>query len=119
MFDPWFETVHENGDKPPDAWDVLLSHHQHKVLDEEDLVNQEVNKDWLSKEELASSRACARRAAPTSKPKINDSQAMAKQEGEVQVQDNPHTSREDAVPHREELSSPEGEGDFTTQESDS
>ena len=26
VFDPWFETVVENGEVPPETWDVLMTH---------------------------------------------------------------------------------------------
>ena len=31
VFDPWFETVHDNGTEPPGAWDVMMQGHHHEV----------------------------------------------------------------------------------------
>ena len=36
VFDPWFETVHENGASAPPTWDVMLSQHNHEVEVETD-----------------------------------------------------------------------------------
>ena len=49
VFDPWFETVHETGATPPEAWDVMLSNCQHEVpLDDEDSLHAELHDDWLT-----------------------------------------------------------------------
>ena len=77
VFDPWFETVYENGDKAPAAWDILLTHHHYEVaLDDTD--TSELHDDWLTKEELAAKQARACRDTALSQP-------MSKQEGEGEL----------------------------------
>ena len=54
VFDPWFETVHDNGTVPPGAWDVMMSSHHHEVdveNDEKNGVAVQLQDDWLTKEE--------------------------------------------------------------------
>ena len=53
VYDPWFETVAENSETPPEAWDVMMANHRHDVNyeDEEEADKQhQVSDDWLSKE---------------------------------------------------------------------
>jgi hypothetical protein len=60
VYDPWFETVAENSEKPPEAWDVMMANHRHDVSyeDEEEADKQhQLSDDWLSKEELLDRRA--------------------------------------------------------------
>ena len=58
VFDPWFETVHDNGTEPPAAWDVMMQGHHHEVEVEvgEDGLEPTLQDDWLTKEELAMRR---------------------------------------------------------------
>ena len=60
VYDPWFETVAENSEEPPEAWDVMMANHMHDVSyeDEEKADRQHQLRDnWLSKEELLDRRA--------------------------------------------------------------
>ncbi len=59
VFDPWFETVVENGEVPPETWDVLMTHNQFEVDIEPGSESYEVQDDWLTKEELAEKKARA------------------------------------------------------------
>ena len=58
VFDPWFETVSENDETEPEAWDLMMSHHCCEVeLDEADKLSHQLADNWLSKEELAERKA--------------------------------------------------------------
>ena len=76
VFDPWFETVLENGVTAPPAWDVMLSQHNHEVeveTDDNDPVGATLSDDWLTKEELAKKqcdddvKSAWKQAKPTAK----------------------------------------------------
>ena len=80
VFDPWFETVHDNGTVPPGAWDVMMSSHHHEVeveTDEKNDVAVHLQDDWLTKEELAE-----RRHAEQSDIRSKMTKPTVKQEGE-------------------------------------
>ena len=60
VYDPWFETVAENSEEPPEAWDVMMANHRHAISygDEEEADKQhQLSDEWLSKEELLDRRA--------------------------------------------------------------
>ena len=60
VYDPWFETVAENSEEPPEAWDVMMANHKHNVSyedDEEADKQHQLIDDWLGKEELLDRRA--------------------------------------------------------------
>ena len=60
VYDPWFKTVAENSEEPPEAWDVMMANHKHDVSyeDEEEAdKHHQLSNDWLSKEELLDRRA--------------------------------------------------------------
>ena len=80
VFDPWFETVHDNGTVPPGAWDVMMSSYHHEMEvenDEKNGVAVQLQDDWLTKHELAE-----RRNAEQSDTRSKMTKPMAKQEGE-------------------------------------
>ena len=55
VFDPWFETVNENGSETPSALNVMMSGHHHEVEVEvgEDGLEPTLHDDWLTKDKLA------------------------------------------------------------------
>ena len=60
VYDPWFETVTENLEEPPEAWDVMMANHRHDTSyeDEEEAdKHHKLSDEWLSKEELLDMRA--------------------------------------------------------------
>ena len=80
VFDPWFETVSENGETAPEAWDLMMSHHCHEVeLDEAEKLSHQLVDDWLSEEELAERKAVEARKRTHLVP---HDPPMAKQVGE-------------------------------------
>ena len=79
VFGPWFETVHENGNEPPRAWDVMMQgrHHEVEVEVGEARLEPTLQNDWLTKEELAVHRIEEQQSL-----KSNFSKTKGKQEGE-------------------------------------
>ena len=60
VYDPWFETVTENSETSPEAWDVMMANYRHDVNyeDEEEAGKQhQLSDDWLSKEAFLDGRA--------------------------------------------------------------
>ena len=82
VFDPWFETVVENGEVPPETWDVLMTHNRFEVDIESETNKYELQDDWLPKEDLAEKKARTqeRQAELCPQPKIKQ-EGMLKQEG--------------------------------------
>ena len=77
VFDPWFETVSEQGDDiTPATWDVLVTNYRHEnEFDSEDLSDRHLHDDWLSKEELLEKRTQeAQKRASMMRPKRHDRQ---------------------------------------------
>ena len=36
VYDPWFETVAENSDVPPEAWELMTTNYRHEIGVEDD-----------------------------------------------------------------------------------
>ena len=85
VFDPWFETIAENSDEAPEAWDLMMSNHRFEIGiddEEETLMKHKLADDWLSKDELAAREAEEARKQEALLKLSKKPQTMVKQEGE-------------------------------------
>ena len=95
VFDPWFETVSEQGDDiTPATWDVLVTHYRHEnEFDSEDLSDRHLHDDWLSKEELLEKRTQeAQKRASMMRPKRNGQQQTEVEETSTNTEMMPQES---------------------------
>ena len=95
VFDPWFETVSEQGDDiTPATWDVLVTNYRHEnEFDSEDLPDRHLHDDWLSKEELLEKRTQeAQKRASMMRPKRNGRQQTEVEETSTNTEMMPQES---------------------------